>query len=841
MSDEDDLDEEYIFIHNSNSQIKLQIPDKKSIKQLEFNYLNDEIFTKKKEKNTETSEFEEFKKIQLKNNVMDVKYKIHKFMSNEDMSFNRNFMENIYKYAVNIGYENTKGVLFPVIKNSVKNENNPIIISSFLKGFKKFLELISLWDTDHSFIINELLPLMEKILTDIKQTFNIDSTINCFGFIINLLTQSECDIHIIPFLTNLAKNQENMIGQKSSMSICNNNLKFFSKKVIETDIIPLYELFSESSYEDLRAHCIRNIGNFFENVSYEILENKLIPIIKRFSEDSEKNIRKMCCDILPNICKISDKKLINDKLLPIYLNLINDKEKEIKTSAFVLIGKFLSYLDKEESNVHKKLFLFFESYTIENLNEKITNDIEKIIKDYIQNLECILNNISYEMLENQFIPIYEKLSNHENKIVKIMCCDILPNICKISEKTLIKDRLLKIYFNLIKDKENDVKTSALIVFSDFISYLDKDKINVNNELLTFYKNHMEFIINTINTNDTNNTKNTNDTTNTNNINNINNINDTNITSNINNDNDNDNDNNNNKNEYTLKILAQNFGKICFIFNEQNNENILEPLISKMYNSKGIEIKKVIIGIIPDYLTNISNKKIKNNFLSIFKDGYLYIKDKTCKHYRDKLIYIKGIRKLSKLYDNDIIFQSLLKIVVELCFGSDYPNIVKAKAAKTFSLLASKILITNNEEKKEIILKIIKMFAYCKKYQYRKLFIYICSYLIENIDIFMEYIFDYFYDVSYDNVSNVRVTMSRFLNKKWNKGKEEINWIKNNYKILEIINRLKNDTDKDVKESLNGIDIGNTNSGTPKEMQDVSGKFICNFEGIEKIFGFIPEL
>ena len=50
MSDEDDLDEEYIFIHNSNSQIKLQIPDKKSIKQLEFNYLNDEIFTKKKRK-----------------------------------------------------------------------------------------------------------------------------------------------------------------------------------------------------------------------------------------------------------------------------------------------------------------------------------------------------------------------------------------------------------------------------------------------------------------------------------------------------------------------------------------------------------------------------------------------------------------------------------------------------------------------------------------------------------------------------------------------------------------------------------------------------------------------
>ena len=785
-NNENYIDEEYIFFHNDNKLIKLEIPEKDSFKNSNISS-KDGILFKENETNID---FKELEKIKLDNNLNDLRKKIVKYLKYEDEGFNCEFMNNISLYAKDIGYDNTNGYLIPLIKELTSEKDMNIkIIGYFFKGFEKFLEFIYLWDSDHSMIINNILPVIEDLINNKNDKDIISGAVYCLKLIIKHLTQKECDNEIIPFLIEIANNEQNTIVQKVSMNIFNDNAKFFSKEIIVNFIIPQYESLAGSSDDTIRTYCIKNMKNIYEIVPYDILQTKLIPIYKKFTRDIKKNIRKISCDIMPNICKILDKNLISKELLPIYLNLINDYENEIRTSAFVFFGEFISYLNKEDIIAHDELFTFFELYTLDVLSGKVSNINEKIIKNYIKSIENIFRNVPYEIFENKLVCIFEKFSKDSNKLVKIMCCDILPNICKIADKKLISTKILPIYLNLIKDSENEVKTSAIIAFGDFIPYLEKNDIINNNELLSFYKNHISYILN---------------------------------------------------NNDDLKItLAQSFGKISAIFDIKTNETVLASLIISMYKSKGNEIKKTITEIIPEFLTNISDEKIKNDFLAIFRNEFVNIK--LTKKWRDKIIYIKGIKTLSKLYDNDTIFQSLLKLVFQLCF--DNFSKVKIKAAKTLSFIASKILSANENENKVKILEIIKMFATCVNYKYRQLFVYICNYLIYNENIFMKFIFNDLQNLSYDNCSNVRVTLSKFFSEKWNKGKEEIKWIKSNDKILQLIYDLKNDNDNDVKDYLKSIEIDKINviNVEERETKDINKKFKCKFEGAKNIFYFIPPL
>ena len=110
----------------------------------------------------------------------------------------------------------------------------------------------------------------------------------------------------------------------------------------------------------------------------------------------------------------------------------------------------------------------------------------------------------------------------------------------------------------------------------------------------------------------------------------------------------------------------------------------------------------------------------------------------------------------------------------------------------------------------------------------------------NEQIFNEYAFNLFNDLSYDNIVNTRISLGGFISKMWNKNKKEYEWIKKDKNIINIIYRLKNDQEIDVKKSVEKIEINIDDIKDKKkvlESKKVNKKFINEFKEFKKMFNY----
>ena len=256
----------------------------------------------------------------------------------------------------------------------------------------------------------------------------------------------------------------------------------------------------------------------------------------------------------------------------------------------------------------------------------------------------------------------------------------------------------------------------------------------------------------------------------------------------------------------------------------------------MYLNNNIKIKNTIITVIPKILLHIKDIKTKLEFLSIYKKGFDSIK--YSKTWRDKIHYAKGIKQMGELFDIDIMFKVLVKMLIEMCF--DPFNVIRIKAAKTLSIFLLKfLLLENNDNYKQNAINILNDFGRCKHYHYRQIFIYLCKKIITNEKIFKEYGLDLLNDLSYDKVINTRYTLSKFLSYIWNKNKKEYEWIKNDEKIIEIIFRLKNDKENEIKKCVENIEINTDKIDSQKVLEkiNVNDKFINEFKDFKDIFNY----
>ena len=150
---------------------------------------------------------------------------------------------------------------------------------------------------------------------------------------------------------------------------------------------------------------------------------------------------------------------------------------------------------------------------------------------------------------------------------------------------------------------------------------------------------------------------------------------------------------------------------------------------------------------------------------------------------------------------------------------------------------------DNESYKQNAIKILNNFGMCKHYHYRQLFVYLCKKIITNETIFKEYGYNLLNDLSYDKVVNTRYTLISFLSKIWTKNKKEYDWIKNDQKMIEIIYRLKNDKENEVKKCAENIEINIAKIDEKKILEKikVNDKFESEFKDFKDIFQFEPFL
>ena len=644
---------------------------------------------------------------------------------------------------------------------------------------------------------------------------------------------------------------------------------FFSYKNTEFNcnfMSNLYSYAEEIGFEYTNAYLLTLIQDSVEkkntnaNILISFLNNfeKLLIYLKQFDEKHSVILKKLFPIISKILTTRTETNLLNkainalkflidnitieeclDNIIPLLIQMANDEENEMGQMISIQI-----FSDKASilggKNIEVYILPMFQCFS-ENIKEKIRLYC-------IQYMIPLFQNINYNIIQTKFIKIYLNFSKDKSYLIRKLSCNLLPSVCKtimdnnnnynpetsIKKEDLISKDILEIYNSFTKDE--NMQNNAICIFGEFIPYLNEETIIKNENLLNFYIEHLKKIF-----------KNKYIDSKT-----IfeacysfpsvllsyySKIKDEQIK---------------NKNwsllkpiylefikskEFRIKnSIASSFGVISSILDEKIFETEICPLITEMYLNNNIKIKNTIITVIPKILLHIKDIKTKLEFLSIYKKGFDSIKHS--KTWRDKIHYAKGIKQMGELFDIDIMFKVLVKMLIEMCF--DPFNVIRIKAAKTLSIFLLKfLLLENNDNYKQNAINILNDFGRCKHYHYRQIFIYLCKKIITNEKIFKEYGLDLLNDLSYDKINNTRYTLSKFLSYIWNKNKKEYEWIKNDEKIIEIIFRLKNDKENEIKKCVENIEINADKIDSQKVLEkiNVNDKFINEFKDFKDIFNY----
>jgi len=616
------------------------------------------------------------------------------------------------------------------------------------------------------------------------------------------------------------------------------------------------------------------------DTDHSIILSKLLPIISQIliAKKDMKLINKAvkCLKFLmDNITKDE----CMDNIIPILIEMASTEKNELgQTIAIQIFSEKASFLGGETIELY--VLPMFQSLS-ENSNDNL--------RIYcIKYMIPLFENTNYNIIETKFINIYNNFSKDRSLLIRKTSCNMLPIICKtilnnnneynedinVKKEELISNNLLNIFFNFTLDSNKEIQNCALGIFGEFISYLDNDTVESNPKLLTFYLERVKELYNIANSRRY----------------------------------DSEplykacysfpsvvltyckkiKDKKQKKANWALlkpiyinfikskdlKIkdsIASSFGEISSILNDKIVEKELAPLIMEMYINNGIHTKNIIISIIPQHLMYIKNPKVKMDFLNIYKKGFNSIRQ--IRNWRSKLSYIKGIKKLANLFDNDIAFNDLVGMIIQMCF--DPYHVIRIHSIKILSLFLLKFLLLDSNEKnekglyldksnkikstesfnselsdnindsdntdyKQNAIIILNCFGTCRHYHFRQLYIYLCKKIMTNEQIFNEYAFDLFNDLSYDNIVNTRISLGSFISKMWSKNKKEYEWIKKDKNIINIIYRLKNDKEIDVKKSVEKIEINIDNIKDKKkalESKKVNKKFINEFKEFKKMFNY----
>jgi hypothetical protein len=577
---------------------------------------------------------------------------------------------------------------------------------------------------------------------------------------------------------------------------------------------------------------------------HSIILNKLFPILSEIlTSKRETNLLNKTVNSLKFLIdNITIEECLNN-IIPLLIRMANNEENEIgQMISIQIFSNKASILGGE--NIEVYILPMFESFS-ENINEKLRTYC-------IQYMIPLFENINYDIIQTKFVKIYRNFSRDKSIIIRKLSCNLLPSVCKtilnnnnnynqeasIKKEELISKNILDIFKSFTNDV--DMQCNAISIFGEFLPYLNEEILIKNENLLYFYIEKLNKLF-----------KNKYVDSKT-----IyeacysfpsvllsyySKISDEQIK---------------NKNwdllksiyyefvkskEFRIKnSIAASFGVIASILDEKIFEKEITPLISKMFYNNNNKIKNTIIFGLPKVLVHMKEMKLRLELLEIYKIGFNTIK--FYKTWRDKINYVKGIKKMKDLFDIDIIFKDLVKMLIEMCF--DTFNIIRIKAAKTLSIFLLQFLFLEDENSyKKNAINILNDFGKSKHFHYRQLFVYLCKKLFTNKEVFEKYGYDLLNNLSYDKVPNTRYTLSKFLNIIWNKNKNEYDWIKNDEKIIEIIYRLKNDKENEVKKCVENIEINVDKIDVNKTMEkmNVNEKFVKHFKDFKNIFEFEPFL
>jgi len=277
-----------------------------------------------------------------------------------------------------------------------------------------------------------------------------------------------------------------------------------------------------------------------------------------------------------------------------------------------------------------------------------------------------------------------------------------------------------------------------------------------------------------------------------------------------------------------KSILSSFYEICKIVGQENIEIDLLQYYDIFLESEDIKEKNIAIRNLPKIL-NLVSKETRQKYLEYFDAVSIFQNNAGDKVrsfnficWKDKLDVIEGILCYYNLYENDIIYKSIIPQLITFCLDSVYK--VRTVSSKVLGTLI--LHLYNEKYKKNELFKILECFALHKKFQQRINFIKMCKILMNNKNIYNEKIVELFYIIAQkEKILNVKIALSKLLKKILSNDKSPLKEELSIHKLCKILLNKKNKT---IENILNSLEI--------KEIKgDIFNEYKNKYSDKDKIF------
>ena len=708
-----EFDESIYFNHHYTALRKLSVEKPISSvtipflmdKEFLFSYFEEKMITKEADKET----------------ITQILGHIKQFSSSNDLTFIRNFLDNIKTYAEIIGIKNTSDILVPALAKIVDLSLNVKI--KFLESLLPFIDyLCSNGDEGINILKNSMFNILQELYSQKKEEYT--------GQMKKLLFKNFVKIakNIVPYDTDQSilniiiafGNEDNVrSNMKKNKVEDTKNLKFDEHKILciryirnlaegigknntERYLLPILISFSVETNIEIKKELLITLPIVSEIISADYISSKVYDILRRISIDLNPDLRKVCiisiakvikifktkCQEIKNIKK-DDKKYSAKNFVNLVENLSKDKELNVQYKIIEKIGEIIAPLDKDELSI--ELFQFYRNLCKFLYKTKITkNPLGATLQEFNN---PILNKMKYTGQTTRGTPIgpyaylndedssdFNEIMNMENDFHK-----------QISEKELsyyfaynfpailfcygnkywpdLKD----IYYDFCFEEDLAIRLSIIASFHEIANIVGKEI--TQNELLPIYDKFLESIDN-----------------------------------------------------YEQKLAIKNLPQILIKVDKSVKERYY-----KYFEPVSI------------FIDNTGNKVRNFNFMN----------------WKNKLNVIEGILCYYNLYDNDVIYKSILPQCITFALDKFY------KVRKTSSKVLASILLYlyHQDYKKDKIIQTIKNFAFNKKFKIRINFIKFLPVFLQDKDFYENEIKNLIkIIVLKDKIMDVKIALAKVLKK-----------------------------------------------------------------------------
>ena len=629
----------------------------------------------------------------------------------------------------------------------------------FLENMNAYAEIIGLES-----VSNLLLPALAKIVdetVDIK-TYFLKKLSNLIDFLssqgdegINLLKKN-----IINILEELYHPRGFEIKDDEMKSLLFDNFIKASKSIIPNDkdnyILNMVISFGyeESTNKDFilehKILCIRFMSKLAVYFGKENAINYLLPQLSFFADETDQRIKKELLKTLPNICEVLPFEVVRTKIFKLIKRIGGDPLWRIRKTCMEVLPRILK-IYKEKAN------------------------------------EYIKNNINYDekkVSAKHYLNLIEKFILDEQKFVRNSIIERIGEIISSVDKkqdglsmklfNFFKESAENYYFNNSKIFSSSVNSGYTISsISSRMSATSRSKYG-QEEINYYFAYNFPAVLFVYGRECWPKLRK--------------------IYGNLCNE----------SSPKVRKSILSSFYEICKIVGQENIEIDLLQYYDIFLESEDIKEKNIAIRNLPKILNLVSNEA-RQKYLEYFDAVSIFQNNAGDKVrsfnficWKDKLDVIEGILCYYNLYENDIIYKSIIPQLITFCLDSVYK--VRTVSSKVLGTLI--LHLYNENYKKNELFKILECFALHKKFHQRINFIKMCKILMNNKNIYNEKIVELLYIIAQkEKILNVKIALSKLLKKILSNDKSPLKEELSLHKLCKILLNKKNKTIENILNSL----------------------------------------